>query len=110
MLKVNALLDSMATHAAGGKTIVFVNQKVSELAPNERLRVRSRRQSKTRAEHAPPGVNARFAGRWVRPVIVQARADEVCDLVGATHATGVLHGDVSQNMRDRALQQFRCVA
>lgn len=38
---------------------------------------------------------------------LQLRADEVCDAVGAVHPTVVLHGDISQGMRDRSLQQFR---
>lgn len=38
---------------------------------------------------------------------VQLRADEVCDSMSSQHPSAALHGDISQGMRDRSLQQFR---
>ncbi|GFH20145.1 uncharacterized protein HaLaN_17222 [Haematococcus lacustris] len=61
--KVNATIDAMNLHAAGGKTIVFVNTKVM--------------------------------------------ADQLMDSVSQTHPCAALHGDITQALRERSLQQFR---
>lgn len=131
--KLNAALDCITTHAASGKTIIFVNTKVGHQHPS----LACRGPQPVAMWYAKPCAPATRLGQLGPAAVasqvplallqacfamhgpyclvllsslfvsVQLKADEVCDAVGKTHATAALHGDISQAMRDRALQQFR---
>lgn len=48
-----------------------------------------------------------MGGKTIVFVNTKAKADEVCEAVLQVLPCAALHGDISQQMRDRSLQAFR---